>query len=108
MEMLCEEPGIPSKLLKDVLLKNPKDALDIILDDYKQIVKKVGVVHGDLSEFNIIVSRGELYYIDWPQAVPTNYELSNQLIKRDVENILRYFKEKYRIEKIVDINEFFV
>ena len=108
MEMLYDVPGIPSKLLKEVLLKNPNNALEIILEDYHVIIKKLGLIHGDLSEFNIMVSKNDLYYIDWPQAVPTSYKFANELIKRDLNNILRFFREKYSIEKEINMADYLV
>lgn len=108
MEMLCEKPGIASPLLKDVKLNNPKDALELILDDYRTFVKRLGIVHGDLSEFNIIVHNSDIYYIDWPQAVPTSYRFANNLIERDYKNITRYFKEKYRVEPKINLEELLV
>jgi RIO kinase 2 len=32
---------------------------------------------------------------DWPQAVSTDHENSDELLERDVENILGYFERKY-------------
>jgi len=100
-EMIWDMPGIPSKLLKDINLKNPKDALEIILEDYEKILKEAKIVHGDLSEFNIMITKnGEIFYIDWPQAVPIDYENAKQLAERDIQNILNYFQTKYSIKNI--------
>jgi RIO kinase 2 len=32
---------------------------------------------------------------DWPQAVPTDHENADELLERDVENVLGYFVRKY-------------
>ena len=98
MEMIYDEPGIPSSLLKDVNLSNPKEAKEAIIEEYLDIVEKGGFVHGDFSEFNIMIKKnGEFFIIDWPQAVPTSYELADELKKRDLKNIKEYFLRKYGV-----------
>ncbi len=91
-------PGIPAPLLAKVKVKNPEDALETILEDYKEMVLEGHYVHGDLSEHNILVTPdGELYYVDWPQAVPVEHPSAPKLCYRDIKNIIEHFKRKYRI-----------
>ncbi|MUV86800.1 serine/threonine protein phosphatase [Natronomonas sp. CBA1123] len=54
-----------------------------------------GYVHADMSEYNVFVSSEGVTIFDWPQAVPTEHENSEELLKRDVENLLGYFEQKY-------------
>ena len=54
-----------------------------------------GYVHADMSEYNVFVSSEGVTIFDWPQAVPTEHENSEELLKRDVENLLGYFERKY-------------
>jgi len=54
-----------------------------------------GYVHADMSEYNVFVSSGGVTVFDWPQAVPTDHENSEELLERDVENLLGYFERKY-------------
>ena len=54
-----------------------------------------GYVHADMSEYNVFVSSDGVTIFDWPQAVPTEHENSEELLKRDVENLLGYFERKY-------------
>jgi len=56
-------------------------------------------VHGDLSEYNVIVNEeGKAYIIDWPQWQKNNEEL----LLRDLTNIIYYFNKKYDIYKSLD------
>ena len=88
--------SLPAKILAKVVLKDPKDVLDLIIEDYEKAAKKW--VHGDFSEFNIMITDdGELYYIDWPQAVPANYENADKMKERDLGIIKEYFRKRYRI-----------
>lgn len=80
-------------------IDDPEGLLDDILENAK-MTYSAGVIHGDLSGFNIIVTKdGIPLLIDWPQAVPTDHPNSESLIKRDVDNVLDYFKRKYFVEK---------
>ena len=54
-----------------------------------------GYVHADMSEYNVFVSSEGVTVFDWPQAVPTDHENSEELLERDVENLLGYFERKY-------------
>ena len=50
------------------------------------------VVHGDLSAFNVLYWRGQATVIDFPQAVdPRVNPHALALLRRDVENLCRYF-----------------
>ena len=78
-------------------LDDPEGFLDDILLNVKKTYG-AGVIHADLSEFNIIVQRnGEVLLIDWPQAVTTDYPDAGRLITRDVGNVLRYFERKFNV-----------
>ncbi|AGK61524.1 RIO-like serine/threonine protein kinase fused to N-terminal HTH domain protein [Archaeoglobus sulfaticallidus PM70-1] len=91
---------IDGKELFRVRLENPEDALDIILEDTKKMFR-AGIIHGDLSQYNILVS-DDLYIIDFPQHVDLDHENWPDILKKDIENVLSYFKKAYGIEK--DIN----
>ena len=98
MKMIEREPGVPAPRLVDIRLSNPTDAYEIIIEDYIQMINKCGIVHGDLSEFNILVDKdGDLYYIDFPQAVPIEFPGAYELIIRDIQNINTYFRKKYSV-----------
>ncbi len=43
-----------------------------------------GVVHGDLSEYNVFVSDEGVTVIDWPQYVEVGDERAGELLERDV------------------------
>lgn len=90
-------------------LGDPEEVLDAIIEEARRMFL-AGVVHGDLSQYNVLLS-DDIYIIDFPQwvEVPENKDTSldpdsnwKQLLQRDVENILKYFKKAYGIEK--DIN----
>jgi len=78
---------------------NPRKVLDEILLNIKKAYKDVGIVHADLSPYNIIVQLDEhILIIDWPQYVTVKHPNAEQLLQRDVQNVLRFFQQKLRLE----------
>ncbi len=68
--------------------------LDLILEEMATAYRE-GYVHADMSEYNIFIAEDGVTIFDWPQAVPTDHENSDDLLRRDVENTVGYFKRKY-------------
>jgi RIO kinase 2 len=68
--------------------------LELVLRELQSAVS-AGYVHADISEYNVFVAESGITLFDWPQAVPTDHENSEEFLARDVENIVRYFERKY-------------
>jgi RIO kinase 2 len=68
--------------------------LDLILDEVASAYA-AGYVHADMSEYNVFVASDGVTVFDWPQAVPTDHENSDELLARDVDNIVGYFRRKH-------------
>jgi len=93
---------IPGVDLVRASLEEPEMVLDDILENVREAYR-LGIVHGDLSEFNVMVDEKEqCWLIDWPQWVETSHPNADDLLSRDIENILQYFKRKYGIEYAFD------
>jgi RIO kinase 2 len=83
-------------------LGNPVTVLDNIMLQVKSAYDR-GVVHADLSEYNVIVcADGEVALIDWPQWVPASHPNADELLYRDVGNVLSYFARKYQVTKRIE------
>ena len=54
--------------------------------------QKAGLVHADLSEYNILYYKRKPVIIDVGQAVLTDHLNSKDFLERDVKNINRYFR----------------
>lgn len=65
------------------------DLESILLDVKKAYL--AGLVHADLSEYNILVHEGAPYLIDWGQGVMLGHKKAQEYLERDVGNILKYF-----------------
>lgn len=92
MELVADEEGQPAPRLGDVHL-DPQRAAEI----YEQLLREVirmlsaGVVHGDLSDFNVLLDATGPVIIDFPQAVDASANASaRKLLTRDVDNLHRF------------------
>ena len=68
--------------------------LDAILAELAAAYK-VGYIHADISEYNIFVDASGPTIFDWPQSVPTDHPNAEEYLRRDVTNLIGYFKRKY-------------
>jgi len=94
---------IEGHLLSDVSrLDDPEAFLDDILLDIKKAYN-TGIIHNDVSEFNLMASNeGKIYIIDWPQYISRDDPNARAILKKDIANILRFFRRKYGVSKKVD------
>lgn len=91
---------IDARELYKVRIENPRDVLNYIIEEIGEMWR-IGVVHGDLSQFNILVNPDGIWFIDFPQALDldeVDVEIAKDVLKRDLSNILKYFKKTYNID----------
>jgi len=74
--------------LKEVLNRVHREIGYEIIEEMRKMLK-AKLVHGDLSEYNILIWEDKPYIIDVAQAVPINHPLANELFLRDVKNMVR-------------------
>ena len=79
--------------LKDSAPKEPEAFLDLIIAQMRLMYHKAGLVHGDLSAFNILNKGEEPVLIDFSQCTLVKNRVSSELLARDVKNVLQYFKK---------------
>ena len=89
MEYLGAEDG-RAKRLAEVSIENPETAYEVVRE-YMYRLYDAGIVHGDLSEYNIVVQDSELYVIDVGQAVTVHHPNSEDFLERDCENVAAFF-----------------
>jgi RIO kinase 1 len=95
MEYIGDE-NKAAPMLKDVLLRNPEKIFNEIMTFITRMYK-ARIVHADLSAFNILMFRQKPYIIDVGQAVLLDHPTAMEFLKRDIHNIVQYFK-KYEIK----------
>jgi RIO kinase 2 len=68
--------------------------LDAVLAEVQRAHDR-GYVHADMSEYNVAVAEDGVTVFDWPQAVSTDHENARELLERDLENVVGYFRRKH-------------
>ncbi|MEM3577395.1 MAG: serine protein kinase RIO [Candidatus Bathyarchaeia archaeon] len=90
MEFIGED-GVPAPSMKELTPKNPEKVYATLLEYLRRLYLKAELVHGDLSEYNIMIWRGRPVIFDISQAVPTSHPMADFLLRRDLTNINKYF-----------------
>mgnify|MGYP004710951915 FL=1 len=95
MELVTDAEGAVAPRLSDIVL-NEQQAQNDFMVMIRQIVRMLcaGVVHGDLSEFNVLQAAEGPVIIDLPQAVDAaaNHHAAS-MFERDVTNITAYYSQ---------------
>lgn len=93
MELITDEAGDVAPRLNDVVMSKEQ-----AIEDHEQVIDYivrmlcVGIVHGDLSEFNVLVDEYGPVIIDLPQAVDASANNNAKaMLMRDVANITNYY-----------------
>ena len=85
--------GVSAPLLREVSLRNPERVYKQLLTYLRRLYRKGRLVHADFSEYNIMIWKGKPVIFDISQAVPIEHPMSDQFLRRDLENLHRYFKK---------------
>jgi RIO kinase 1 len=93
MELVTDEHGVAAPRLNDLELTSEQalEYHDLLI---KEVVRMLcaGIVHGDLSEFNVLVDARGPVIIDLPQAVDAAANNNAaRMLERDVNNLAAYF-----------------
>lgn len=95
MDLITDEDGDVAPRLNDVMMSEEQ-----ALEDHAQMMIYVtrmlcaGIVHGDLSEFNVLVDEDGPVIIDLPQAVDASANNNAEaMLARDVNNMTSYYAQ---------------
>ncbi|MDW8034417.1 MAG: RIO1 family regulatory kinase/ATPase, partial [Nitrososphaerota archaeon] len=86
-------------------LNKPHETYRQIIDFIVKSYIKAKLIHADLSEYNVMIWNDKPFVIDVSQAVPVTHPLAKEFLKRDVENINKFFIKKGWIFEEVSVKE---
>lgn len=93
MELITDEEGDVAPRLNDVSMSAEQAREDhALVMNFVMRMLCAGLVHGDLSEFNVLVDEDGPVIIDLPQAVDAAANNNAQtMLERDVKNMTEYY-----------------
>ncbi len=94
MELVRDAEGEPASRLGDLVFE-ADEAVEIHQKLIREVIRMLcaGVIHGDLSEFNVLMAHDGPVVIDFPQSVDPAQNLNaRKLLLRDVGNLHRFLR----------------
>lgn len=98
------ENGVRAPLLKEAYESGEldeemaKEIFDKLVEAVYKLYWNAKLIHGDLSEYNVMLFRGEPYVIDVSQAITLDHPNALDFLYRDVGNLVRFFSNDVGIE----------
>ena len=96
------EDEIPYPQLKNADIEDSAGIYATIVKYIDILYNRAELVHGDLSEFNILYG-DQPYFIDMGQSVTRDHPRAFQFLMRDIRNINRFFKNRCDVRNDVEI-----
>ena len=93
MELITDAEGDVAPRLGDITLSAEQAIADhALVMQYVVIMLHAGLIHGDLSEFNVLVDEQGPVIIDLPQAIDAaGNNNAESMLTRDINNMRRYY-----------------
>ncbi|ESP87515.1 serine/threonine-protein kinase Rio1 [Candidatus Halobonum tyrrellensis] len=82
-----------ARRLAEVTVENPETAYEVVRE-YMRRLYSAGLIHGDLSEYNLIIHEGELFVIDLGQAITVHHPNADDFLDRDCRNVASFFSRQ--------------
>lgn len=97
MEYIGDEIVAPRLIDIELDIVQAKSAFESVLQDIEKFLE-CGIVHGDLSAYNILWFKEKPWIIDFPQAIDIRQNSHiEEFLKRDLDNVIRYFSRYFEI-----------
>ncbi|KAJ7338744.1 hypothetical protein JRQ81_012646 [Phrynocephalus forsythii] len=86
---------VPAPKLKEVKLSSEdmKEAYNQVVHMMQQLYKECGLVHADLSEYNMLWHKGQVWLIDVSQSVEPTHPHGLEFLFRDCRNVSQFFQK---------------
>ena len=97
MEFLGTDDGWPAPRLHDVADMTQSKARQLYWDlalTVRKLYQVCKLVHGDLSEYNLLYHRGRAFVIDVSQSVEHDHPHALEFLRKDLNNLNEFFRRK--------------
>ncbi len=94
---LIEDEGRPAPMLRDAELESPEEFFSALVEEVRKLYR-AGLIHADLSEYNVLVRQQMPVLIDLSSAVLLEHPRAEEFLRRDVHNLTRYFSRYFPLE----------
>ena len=91
IEFIGDEDGNPAQPARNQPPKYPEEFFNKLLVNLKLFVNEAKLVHGDLSNYNILNKDEEPVIIDVSQSVVLDNPISKELLERDINTLVREY-----------------
>ena len=91
MEFIGKD-GVSAPSLKESAPSNPDKIYRLLVTYLRRLYQKAGLIHGDLSEYNLMIWKRKLVMFDMSQSVPNSHPLAAKLLNRDIVNVNKFFR----------------
>lgn len=91
IEFIGDENGNPAQPVKNQNPENPNEFWNKLLVQLKKFVNDAKLVHGDLSNYNILNLNEEPVIIDVSQSVVLDNPISKELLERDINTLVNEY-----------------
>ena len=85
------EGGVNAPSMKELEPKNPEKTYATLLTFLEKLYVKAKLVHGDLSEYNVMIWHGRPVIFDVSQAVSVSHPMAESMLRRDLVNLNKFF-----------------
>merc|ERR1711915_562979 len=95
MEFLGQD-GWPAPRLKDreITESKARELYRSVVLTVRKMFHECKLVHGDLSEFNLLYHEGKAYFIDVSQSVEHDHPHALEFLRKDLVNVNEFFRKK--------------
>ncbi|AFM98326.1 putative RIO kinase [Encephalitozoon hellem ATCC 50504] len=80
--------------LRDAIIEDIMGCYLQCVEVIRSMYKRAGLVHADLSEFNLLYFEGVVYVIDVGQSVEIDHDNAQSFLIMDINNINNFFSKK--------------
>lgn len=97
------DPAPPMRIVRDF---DAEAVYGKLRKDVRRMVKDGHLVHGDLSEYNVLLVGEQPYFIDVSQGIVLDHPQAREYLRRDAENLSKFFRKRGVDESAVDLFEY--